>query len=104
MIVLNGDLLDGASISRHAPLGWEERPTVQDELNAVHQRLEEIEKASPSSKRYWVMGNHDSRFDMKLADALPHVQRACRGSLYASSSQLGYFQSAFGSRVRSGQS
>ena len=74
VIVLNGDLLDGASISRHAPLGWEERPTVQDELNAVHQRLQEIEKASPSSKRYWVMGNHDSRFDMKLADALPQYK------------------------------
>jgi len=74
VIVLNGDLLDGASISRHAPNGWEERPTVEQELNAVRQRLEEIEKASPSSKRYWVMGNHDSRFDMKLADALPQYK------------------------------
>ena len=71
VIVLNGDLLDGASISRHPALGWEERPTVEQELNTVRQRLEEIEKAAPSAKRYWTMGNHDARFDMKLADALP---------------------------------
>ena len=74
VIVLNGDLLDGASISRHAPNGWEERPTVEQELNAVKQRLTEIEKAAPSAKRHWTMGNHDARFDMKLADALPEYK------------------------------
>jgi predicted phosphodiesterase len=81
VIVLNGDLLDGSSISRHAPLGWEERPTVQQELETVGQRLDEIEKASPSSRRHWVMGNHDSRFDMKLADALPQYKGVAGFSL-----------------------
>lgn len=71
VIVMNGDLLDGASISRHVPLGWEERPSVEQELNAVRQRLTEIEKAAPKAQRFWTMGNHDARFDMKLADVLP---------------------------------
>ena len=67
VIVLNGDLMDGASISRHAPLGWEEKPTVEQELNTVTQRLAEIEKAAPNAERFWTMGNHDQRFDMSLA-------------------------------------
>lgn len=74
VIVMNGDLLDGSSISRHAPLGWEERPTVEQELNAVKQRLTEIEKAAPSAERFWTMGNHDARFDMRLADLLPQFK------------------------------
>jgi predicted phosphodiesterase len=74
VIVMNGDLLDGSSISRHAPLGWEERPTVEQELNAVRQRLTEIEKAAPSADRFWTMGNHDARFDMRLADLLPQFK------------------------------
>ena len=74
VIVMNGDLLDGSSISRHAPLGWEERPTVEEELNAVRQRLTEIEKAAPSADRFWTMGNHDARFDMRLADLLPQFK------------------------------
>ena len=74
VIILNGDLLDGASISRHPPLGWEERPTVEQELNTVRQRLEEIEKAAPSAERYWCLGNHDARFDMRLADLLPQFK------------------------------
>ena len=74
VIVMNGDMMDGASISRHAPLGWEERPTVEQELNTVRQRLSEIEKAAPSAERYWCMGNHDARFDMRLADLLPQYK------------------------------
>lgn len=71
VIIMNGDLLDGTSISRHAPLGWEERPTVEQELNTIIQRLGEIEKAAPGAKLFWTMGNHDQRFDMKLADLIP---------------------------------
>ena len=67
VIVLNGDLMDGASIGRHAPLGWEERPTVEQELAVISMRLAEIEKAAPNAQRFWTMGNHDQRFDMSLA-------------------------------------
>src|SRR5688572_10272857 len=30
-VIMNGDAFDGASISRHPPIGWENRPTVQQE-------------------------------------------------------------------------
>ena len=33
-VVLNGDVLDGASVSRHPPIGWENRPTLVDEIIA----------------------------------------------------------------------
>jgi len=34
-IICNGDAFDGASISRHDPLGWSKTPTVIEELKAV---------------------------------------------------------------------
>lgn len=74
VIVLNGDLMDGASISRHPPNGWEERPTVEQELITIQQRLSEIEKASPNAERFWTMGNHDQRFDANLAKNAPMFQ------------------------------
>ena len=74
MIVLNGDMIDGASISRHPPRGWEHIPTLADEMETVQLRLEEIEKAAPSAKRVWTIGNHDSRFESKLAAQLPELR------------------------------
>lgn len=66
-IILNGDVLDGAKISRHPPLGWKHVPKVQEELEAVDERLDEIRLASPKSKRFWLLGNHCMRFDARLA-------------------------------------
>lgn len=71
IIVKNGDELDFPSISRFAPIGWEKRPKVQDEIEWTQDRLAEIEDASLNSKLYWPLGNHDARFETRLATIAP---------------------------------
>lgn len=66
-IVWNGDAFDGAGISRWPDIGWESKPTVQQELEAVQSRADEVLKASPNSVRVWCAGNHDLRFESRLA-------------------------------------
>lgn len=70
-IVVNGDMFDGAAISRFPSIGWEKKPSVQQELEAVQDYLGELLKASPNSKRFWPAGNHDLRFESKLAAVAP---------------------------------
>lgn len=67
LIVANGDIFDGATVSRHDPLGWQKLPTAAEEIAIVKQRLGEIERAAPNARRRKTVGNHDSRFDRKLA-------------------------------------
>lgn len=65
--IWNGDALDFPSISRFSSIGWEKNPTVAEELETVRDRSGEIVKASPNSKRVWNLGNHDMRFETRLA-------------------------------------
>jgi len=65
--VWNGDAFDGSAISRFPSIGWEKKPTVQEELETVRDRSDEILKASPNSKRIWNAGNHDLRFESRIA-------------------------------------
>lgn len=75
IIINNGDAFDGARISRHPPTEWAHMPTVQEELDAVQERLGEIESVAPKGcPLHWNMGNHDSRFSMRLAQAAPDFQ------------------------------
>jgi predicted phosphodiesterase len=67
MVVINGDAFDGASISRHDPIGWQKMPSVKQELDACQDRLSEIENASKSAKLHFCWGNHDMRFNTRLA-------------------------------------
>ncbi len=68
IIVMNGDAFDGAQVSRHPAIGWEDKPTVAEELEAVQERLSEIECAAPkNAKLVWPLGNHDARFETRLA-------------------------------------
>jgi len=69
LVVINGDLFDGARVSRHPAGIWsqEQRPTVKQELEACQSFMDELLKASPNSARYWLWGNHDARFEMRLA-------------------------------------
>lgn len=73
-IIMNGDALDASTISRHPPIGWEHRPTLADELEACKERLFEIIDACPQAKRVWTLGNHDARFETKLAQAAPEFK------------------------------
>ena len=68
LVVMNGDLFDGARISRYPQSAWIKLPTVKEELDAVAERLHEIKTAAGSGKTWWCLGNHDMRFDAKLAN------------------------------------
>jgi len=71
ILVQNGDVIDAATISRFPPIGWEKRPTIVQELAVARERLQEIEHASPASRFIWTLGNHDARFERRLATVAP---------------------------------
>lgn len=66
-VVLNGDVLDGARISRHPRQGWEFQPTLKDEIHAVQDRCAEIERAAGKAQLIRTQGNHDSRLENYLS-------------------------------------
>lgn len=67
-IIANGDVFDGATTGRHARIGWAQSPTTKQELEAVQDRLAEIQKAAPkAAKLIRTWGNHDIRFDQRLS-------------------------------------
>lgn len=79
VIVMNGDVFDGSTIGRwprgaSVDIGWQARPTVKQELETVSDRLHEIFQASLNSKRFWTLGNHDARFELKLAAEVPEFE------------------------------
>jgi len=68
MIISNGDSLDGASISRHPPIGWEQAPSIHDEIASVKEAHAMIEAVTPDdTPLIYVYGNHCLRFDSRLA-------------------------------------
>lgn len=80
-VVYNGDALDGARVSRHARIGWENLPQLHEELQEVQARLGEIEQAADFANGPlfldWPLGNHDARFETRLSAAAPeyeHIQ------------------------------
>jgi hypothetical protein len=76
LVVMNGDALDGSTVSRHPPINWEERPTLTDEIEACRERLSEIEAAvSHHIKIVWTLGNHDARFETRLATIAPEYAK-----------------------------
>lgn len=70
-IINNGDAFDGANISRHPRIGWDNKPSVVQELRACEASLGEIEEASKGAKLVWALGNHDARFENRLANTVP---------------------------------
>ena len=81
IVVANGDMVDMASVSRHPPLGWNHLPTVQEELEACQERLGEIAKAAGKAVKLWPVGNHDSRFECRLAQVAPELKNVYGTSL-----------------------
>ena len=76
VIVLNGDGFDGSRISRHPPGGWAKLPDVAEEIDALKERLAEIEHLAPEGcPLMWPAGNHDSRFGARLAQMAPEYVR-----------------------------
>jgi len=67
VVVANGDIFDGSQASRHARIGWENTPSVKEELEACIEMMEGIEKASVGAELIWTLGNHDARFETFLS-------------------------------------
>jgi predicted phosphodiesterase len=76
IIVMNGDVFDGASISRYPRVSFPTHaiPNVKQELEAVSDRLGEIEKVAGNAKLIWTLGNHDQRFESRLANVAPEFE------------------------------
>lgn len=74
-VILNGDILDGGQIGRHPRIRWSAAPTVQQELDAVKDRLGDIEKVRPAGCHLMrTYGNHCARFESKLANSVPQYE------------------------------
>lgn len=71
VIIKNGDEADFPTISRHAPIAWESRPKVSEEVDNLKAMLGEIEKVAKDSRFVWPLGNHDARFETRLATMVP---------------------------------
>lgn len=75
-LVANGDVLDFCSISRHPPIGWENQPTPQEEIEAAQDQLHALEMATPRNcVLLWTLGNHDMRFESTIASKLPELAK-----------------------------
>ena len=72
MVVINGDLFDGATVSRHPASMWvqERRPNVKQELDACQAFLDAIR----APQRLWMWGNHCARFEARLAAMTPEYE------------------------------
>lgn len=70
-ILINGDLIDFATISRHEK-DWRMR-SVNDEFNAVRQFLVSLRKAFPNAKIVFKHGNHDERWEKYLYVKAPEL-------------------------------
>jgi hypothetical protein len=67
-VILNGDVLDFPKISRHPPIGWESAPSPVEEIEAAQDHLNDIAQAAPRGcRKLWPLGNHDARFETRLA-------------------------------------
>lgn len=81
IVVLNGDIMDGARISRHPRVLWQKLPTVKDEIHSVQDRCAEIERAAPNAMLLRTIGNHDARFENYLCSNIPEFEEMSGTSL-----------------------
>jgi predicted phosphodiesterase len=79
MLIMNGDVFDGSSASSYNPIGWQQTPTVKQELDACQERLGEIEAVAKNAKLHWTWGNHDLRFNTRLASQVGSAFEGVKG-------------------------
>lgn len=72
-ILINGDLFDFATISRHEK-DWKFRPVV-DEVNAVKQFFDYLKDRLPNARIVFKEGNHDERFEKWAFQKVPEFQK-----------------------------
>ncbi len=76
-VINNGDAIDGASISRWPVGSFTElaaRPSVASEIKLAAARLADYEQLDFLKFLLWNLGNHDGRFETKLADLVPQYE------------------------------
>jgi nitrite reductase/ring-hydroxylating ferredoxin subunit len=77
-VIANGDIFDGASISRYPRIGWDSVPSVIQELKACEIAMGEIEDVAKKTRHnmqlIWTLGNHDARFENRLAANAPQYE------------------------------
>lgn len=73
-VINNGDALDFGAISRFPRIGWDNKPTVMDELKAAERAIGMIEAVSGNAQLVWPLGNHDARLETFLANRVPEFQ------------------------------
>jgi UDP-2,3-diacylglucosamine pyrophosphatase LpxH len=122
-IIANGDIFDGARISRHDPHGWGQPPSVKEELDACLERMHEIALAAQRGTPLdWNIGNHDARFDRamvvnaaeyegvveRLADRFPEWEMAwsirLNGSVMVKHRQANGIHAAYNNTLKGGLS
>lgn len=76
MVIMNGDVFDGAKISRFPAGTWEQegRPNVRQELEACQSFLTAVQEVAGDALLIWTWGNHDGRFEHRLASLTPEYQ------------------------------
>lgn len=74
LLVGNGDLFDGAKISRFPRTGWEEQPRITDELDEAKERLAEVRHACLRATSIRTVGNHCIRFDRHLSNHVGEME------------------------------
>ena len=73
-LIGNGDAIDGACISRWPASSFTDskgRPSVLAELAETDNRLKDYDAINSIEYRIWNMGNHDARFETRLAEKVP---------------------------------
>jgi len=76
MVIANGDILDGGTISKYGPECWDVRPSLKQELESVQYHMDLIVKAAKGSGAilHRTIGNHDIRFEKRLAGLVPEYR------------------------------
>ena len=74
-VVANGDECDFPSISRFAPIMWENRPKISEEIENTKAMMAEIEKVSPDARKVNPLSNHSARFETRLATVAPEYAK-----------------------------
>jgi hypothetical protein len=77
-VIANGDIFDGSSISSYPRIGWDSVPSVIQELKACEIAMGEIEDTAKKVRHnvnlVWTLGNHDARFENRLAANAPQYE------------------------------
>lgn len=75
-LILNGDVMDLPRASRHAAIGWEKRPEISEEIEWAQEMTHELALAcGRGCTKIWTLGNHDSRFESRIANLAPEYAK-----------------------------